>query len=279
MSALTTPFSNPVWQGLARETDLAAQLIHSGANEIGRADYANQGRYTAAQFGFSNGLERLGKLILTCDHLLSHGRPLNDKQLRLKRHSISDISDEVARVGDRRGLELRYERPASPIAAGTLASFDDFASASRGRYANHASLTGNRSPHEPTAHWWDTVCEPILDEHFRGTKREERARAKSRQVGAILADFSVTIHFHENGSLVTDPAQASFMTHERQITQKWGRFYSLSHARWMSEIFTELTYFAGYTAGTEYLFGHHEQLQSLRVPDTYLKNRKTWPLQ
>lgn len=278
MNTLSAPFSSPIWQGLAREADMASQLIYSGANEIGRADYANQGRYAAAQFGFSNGLERLGKLVLTSENLLLHGKPLNDRQLRHRGHSLSNILYEVENIANRRGLKLGYERPMSPIAAYALACFDDFAAATRGRYANHASLTGVRSPHEPTAHWWDTVCEPILDEHFRGTKREDRARAQSQQVGAVLGASSVTLHFHEDGSVVSDPTQASFMTHEREMTQKWGRFYSLSHARWMSDIFTQLTYRAGYTSGTEFFFGHHERLQSLRVSDVYLKGRKTWPI-
>lgn len=278
MNTLSTPFRNPIWQGLARETDLAAQLIYLGANEISRADYTSQGRYVAAQFGFSNGLERLGKLILTSDSLLSNGQPLADKELRRKGHSILAIVDEVARIGTERGLNLRYERPMSQIAANALNSFDDFAAASRGRYANHVSLTAGRSPHEPTARWWTTVCEPILEEHFRGTKREQRARARSRQVGGILAASSIIRCFHEDGSVITDPTQVSFMTHEREVTQKWGRFYSLSYARWMSEIFAELTYHAGYTPGTEFFFGHHERIESLRVPDKFLKNRKTWPL-
>lgn len=278
MDSLITPFASPIWQGLARETDLAIQLIYSGANEISRADYTSQGRYAAAQFGFSNGLERLGKLILTSDSLLSRGQPLSDGELRRKGHSISEILDEVERVSTQRGLKLSYERPTSRIASNALASFDDFAAASRGRYANHVSLTGGQSPHEPTARWWTNVCEPILDEHFRGTKREERARANSQRVGTVLGDTSVTLHFHEDGSVVTDLTQASFMTHERQVTQKWGRYYSLSHARWMSDLFAEMTHSAGYTHGSEVFFGHYERVASLRIPDEFLMNRKTWPL-
>ncbi|MBB1058865.1 hypothetical protein G6020_16145 [Dietzia sp. B19] len=278
MVTLSTPFSDPIWRGLARETDLAAQLICSGANEIGRADYASQGRYAAAQFGFSNGLERLGKLILTSDSLLSRGQPLDDKELRGKGHSILGIVDAVAKVQSERQLELGYERPTSRIAANALASFDNFAAASQGRYANHASLTGVPSPHEPTARWWTSVCEPILDEHFRGTKLEKRARADSQQVGVMLANSSVTLHFHENGSVITNVAEASFMAHERKATQKWGRFYSLGYARWMSELFTELTRGVGYTPSTEFFFGHYERLATFRVPDNFLKNRATWPL-
>ena len=278
MDTLSTPFADPIWRGLARETDLTAQLICSGANEIGRADYASQGRYVAAQFGFSNGLERLGKLILTSDSLLSRGQPLDDKELRGKGHSILEIIDAVARVQSERQLKLGYERPTSQIAASALASFDNFAAASRGRYANHVSLTGVSSPHEPTARWWESVCEPILDEHFRGTKREERARADSQRVGVMFADSSVTLHFHENGSVITDLARSCLMNHERKVTQKWGRFYSLGYARWMSELFTELTRRAGYTRGSEFFFGHYERLATFRVPDEFLKNRVTWPL-
>lgn len=279
MTGLTTPFASPIWQALARETDLAAQLICSGANEIGRADYASHGRYTTAQFGFSNGLERLGKLILTSDSLLMRGKPLSNAELHARGHSISEILDEVERIQNQRGMTLYYPRPSSRIAAMVLASLDDFAAASRGRYANHASLSGNQSPHEPIKGWWNSVCEPILDEHFRGTSRESRAQRESQAVGHVLSEISVTLHFHEDGSVVTDPAQASLMTHERQITQKWGRYYSLVHARWLAEFFTELTREAGYSPGSEIFFAHYERLATLRVPNEYLRNRRSWPLQ
>jgi hypothetical protein len=279
MTQLTTPFADPVWQALARETDLAVQLICSGANEIGRADYASHGRYATAQFGFSNGLERLGKLILTSDSLLTYGKPLSYADLRTKGHSISAILSEVEKVQLRRGITLYYPRPSSPIAANVLASLDDFAAASRGRYANHATLTGNQSPHEPIKGWWNNVCEPILDKHFRGTSREARALQESQAVGEVLSQVSVTLHFHEDGSVITNPSRASLMTHERQITQKWGRYYSLVHARWLAELFTELTRGAGYAPGSEIFFAHYERLATLRVPNDFLQSRKNWPLQ
>lgn len=278
MSNLATPFASPIWQALARETDLAAQLICSGANEIGRADYTNIGRYATAQFGFANGLERLGKLVLTSDSLLAHGQPLSDKDLRAKGHSLSQILDESEMVQIRRSITPQYPRPNHTIAANVLASLDDFAAAGRGRYANHASLLGQQSPYEPTRTWWKNVCEPILIEHYLGTEREQRAIRDSGAVGQLLDQMGIVLHFHEDGSIITDPSQASLMTHERDITQKWGRFYSLLHARWLAELFADLTRVAGYTPGLEFFFGHYERLATFRVPDSFLRTRRTWPL-
>ena len=272
------PFALPEWQALARETDLAMQLICSGANEIGRADYTAHGRYATAQFGFSNGFERLGKIILTADSILTRGHALSDEQLRTKGHSLVRILGEVEEVANRHELDLKHSRPTAEIAMTVLNCLDDFAAASRGRYANHDSLRGSQSPHEPVRKWWNNVSEPILVEHFRGTKREAQARQESNMVGSILEQFSVTLHFHEDGSVVTNPARASFMTHERVVTQRWGRLYALQHARWMSDLFAELTRLPGYAQGTEILFGHYERLATFRVPDEFLLTRKTWPL-
>jgi hypothetical protein len=278
MPALNSPFTDTTWQGIARETDLAVQLICSGANEIGRADFASQGRYAAALFGFTNGLERLGKLILTIDNLLTTGKALDDKELRARGHSLGVIFDEVDKIVQRRGLAPFYDRPADDISRAVAACFDDFAAASKGRYANHQTLTGAKSPHDPIVKWWNDVCEPILKKYFRGRAIEARAQSQASQVGSLLASRSIVHFFHEDGSIVSDATVASFMTHERAVTQKWGRFYALRYARWLSEVFTEMTQAAGYSAGTEYLFAHYERLSTFRVEDSFLKARRVWPL-
>ena len=97
-------------------------------------------------------------------------------------------------------------------------------------------------------------------------------------VGGIREQFNVTLHFHEDGPVVTNASGASFITLERVVTQRWGRLYALLYAHWMSELFAELTRRPGYAAGTEILFGHYERLATFRVPNEFLLTRKTWPL-
>ncbi len=273
-----SPFGSPIWQGLGREADLSTQLICSGANEIGRASFYQQGHYAAAQFGFSNGLERLGKLILTSDSLLATGAPLSDNELRKTGHSIAAILNEVENISKQRALQLTYERPTGPISTAIISCLDDFAAASRGRYANHASLTGTPSPHDPVVAWWSKVCKLILKAHFAGTPSEVVARKEAAAMQAIMNAHSATLFFHEDGSVVQDLEEVTVMTHERAVTQRWGRFYTLSHARWLADIFDSMTGTAQPAGGVNYFFGHYERVQTLRVADAVLRTRKSWPL-
>lgn len=278
MSTPSKPFNSPLWQAIARETDLAVQLICSGANAIGRAGFAAQGEYTTAMFGFANGLERLGKLVLTSDSLLSNGKPLSNLALRKKGHSLKRTFDEIAKIEAERGLSPKYSQPMGEIQIKVLDTLDSFSDASRGRYANHESMNGHQSPHDPLKIWWAVVCEEILETHFRGTELEKHAHEESLRVGSLLNGISSTLYFHEDGSVVTNPAQVSMMVHERKITQQWGRYYLLTYARWLSELFALMTFQSGYMPGTEFFFGHYERLATLRVPDEYLLDRSSWPL-
>lgn len=278
MDILQSPLNDPLWQALAREAEFSVQLICAGANDISRADFTNQSRYTTAQFGLSNGIERLGKQILMADNLIEHSKPLTDRELRDKGHSISEILDEVQQVQVRRDIRLTYERPADQIATNVVDCLNIFADARRGRYANFKSMQGNQSPDDSVKYWWSRVCEPILEKHFRNTRLEKYANENPCTVGQMINSISETTLFHENGSIVTVASDAAFMAYERKATQRWGRYYSLSQARWMGELFTELTRDLGYTPGFEFFFGHYEYLQTLLVTNQYLLKRKTWPL-
>ena len=95
VKTLVTPFSDAIWRAIARETDLAVQLICSGANDISRADYTNHGRYATAQCGFTNGIKRLGKLVFKSDSILAISEPMSDSDLRKKGHAVSSLLNEV----------------------------------------------------------------------------------------------------------------------------------------------------------------------------------------
>lgn len=271
-----TIFDNPIWCGIARETELAAQLLWSGAHEIGAADYANLGKYATAQFNFSNGIERLCKLILTAHSFLTHGKPLSDSQLRKYGHSLVQLADEVEKVTSSRSLELMHPRPKNEITDRVMLCLDNFASARRGRYANLASLDGNMSPYDPTTMWWNEVCVPILQRHFYGSPTEKAARRNAKHIALQTGGWADVLFFHENGQVITDVETCSFMTAERVFTQKYGRYYTLLQVRWMSSLFVQLTMMPGYSEGHPYLFGHYERLHPFLGGDDHLMDPGFW---
>lgn len=282
MTKRNDPLSHPSWRALHREATLVNQLIGAGATALGRASYASGfGDYYSAFFSLSIGMERLAKLILIADYSLNHAGTL-PSQAVVKRygHNLRALIAEADAIAGKRRLSLTYPKPVDPIAAAIVQCLDSFADASRGRYANFEAI-GNPAfdpGNEPVAKWWREVVEPILSKHYRGTKAEVRVKANARMIEALIGGMSSVLYFDESGGVMGDAEVASERTGQTKWAQKYGRFYTLSIVRWLSDIFSALTQTAGYEDGFEVLFGHYEFFNGYRVDDGFLLNRKKWPL-
>lgn len=272
------PWEYPAWHGFARETSLAVQLICSGANSIGRADYSNLGAYYVALFGFANGLERLAKIVLAADYVLTNGIAPGDAEFRKFGHHLPELVSAMLAIEHRRRMELTYPYPDDDITDSIIHALDLFADASRGRYANLATIAGTVSDHDPVVYWWASVVEPILERHYRGSRREIRDRDVAAAVELLLRDSSVVLHTDESGNMITDLAAASRRTAESAVAQKYGRFYVLRLMRWASDLYGDLVWHGAYRERIAILFGHEERVATFRVPDEFLLSRKRWPL-
>jgi hypothetical protein len=277
-SSETQPWDYPAWHGFARETALATQLICSAANSIGRASYASLGDYYMALFGFSNGIERLAKLILAADHVWTSGSVPRESELRAFGHGLPRLIEEVQAIEKRQGLEPRYEYPEDAITTAVIETLDHFADASRGRYANLATIVGKVVDNDPVANWWNTVIEPILSRHYTGTRYENRDLGMASWAENSFGDLSVVLHTDEVGDIITDVASASMRSSKSLIAQRYGRFYVLRLVRWMSNIYGDLVWSGAYKRRIVILFGHEERVSTFRVPNEFLLKRKRWPL-
>jgi hypothetical protein len=141
---------------------------------------------------------------------------------------------EVRDIESRRDLRLEYSYPDDEVTSAVLDALTVFADASRGRYANFVTMSGTRSSHDPVTYWWEQVVEPILAMHFRGTKREERAEANATLVEAMIGSFSHVLHHDELGLPITTVTKGSLRSAENEVAQRYGRYYSLRMARWLS---------------------------------------------
>lgn len=274
----THPWDYPAWHGFARETDLATQLICSGANSIGQASYANLGDYYVALFGFANGIERLAKLILAADHVSTNRDTSVEAELRKFGHRLPRLIEMVRAIEHRHGIKAAYEHPQDIITTALIEALDQFADASRGRYANLATIDGKVSKHDPIAGWWTTVIEPILSKHYAGTSRETHDAKVAAWAEHVIGDSSIVLHTDECGDMITDVTAASARSSMNSVAQRYGRFYVLRLVRWMSDVYGDLVWSGAYEKRIAILFGHEERVTTFKVPDTFLLNRKRWPL-
>ncbi|MCA1435600.1 hypothetical protein I6F33_21795 [Bradyrhizobium sp. BRP20] len=282
MAARRDPLALPEWHALHREATLVSQLIGAGTTALGRASYASRfGDYYTAFFGLSIGIERLAKLILIADYVLEHSGKLPD-QAAVKRygHKLGMLVEEADRIAKKHNLKLETPKPDGPIPKAIILCLDAFADASKGRYANFEAI-GNPAfnpANEPVAMWWREVVEPILKKHYRGTRAEAGVKARAQVIDAMIGGMSSVNFFDESGGTMDNVATASERTGQTRWAQKYGRFYTLSIVRWLSEVFSVLTQINGYKFGLEVLFGHYEFFNTYRVDDNFLLTRRNWPL-
>jgi hypothetical protein len=276
------PFTLPEWHALRREAILVSQLIGSGVTALGRASYADRlGEYYTAFFGLSIGIERLAKLILVADYAMEHGGNLPDQAV-VKRfgHHLRALSESADQAANQHALTLEFPKPTDPICWAAVECLDAFADASRGRYANFEAI-GNTNfdpSNEPVNRWWTKVVEPILDNHYRGKSAEAGVRERAAVINAMIGSSSLVLNVNEEGVMMTDIATSSERTGQTVWAQKYGRFYTLSIVRWLSDIFDQLVHEGAYGRKIDALSGHNEFFKTYRASDSFLLTRKLWPL-
>lgn len=275
------PWEVPEWHALGREASLVRHLIGSGATAIGRANYADKmGEYYTAFFGLSVGLERLSKLVLVAHYAIeNNGRMPDEEVVRKFGHKLIDLANEVESISEKMQLSLRYSRPTQEIPQKILECLDSFADARRGRYANFASLDNpNLTADEPINKWWGEVAESILEKHYYGKAAQKRVESRAELIDSMISPFTMVIQTNESGHTMQDVESASIRTGQNVVVQKWGRYHSLSIARWLSTVLSELSHIACHTHGIDGFFGLDEYFYSYTVDDSFLKTRKVWPL-
>jgi len=277
------PFDMPEWHAIARETKLVCQLMGTGVTSLGRAGYSDMmGEYYTAFFSLSVGIERLAKLILVVDHAILNGGTMpNERVVRNYGHKLVHLLNTAGRIEKNYGLTLPFKRPINKISCKIIDCLDAFADAARGRYANFAALGDpniHLGRHEPIQKWWDEVANLILDNHYKGKKVQKNIEARADMIHKMMSKNSTVLHISESGTLMQDVYTASLHSGQTEIVQRFGRYYVLIVIRWLSSLWSALSFKACYEHNVTLFFGAWEYLQTFTVEDEFLKRRKIWPL-
>ncbi|MCA7119618.1 MAG: hypothetical protein LGL72_09450 [Acidibrevibacterium sp.] len=281
MPGQRNPWDIPEWHAIGRETALVRHLIGSGVTALGRANYADKkGEYYTAFFGLSVGLERLAKLILVADYVISNsGQMPEERVVRRFGHKLVELMQAANGVVEKYNLNLGYKRPTTAISQQIVECLDAFADASRGRYANFASLGDpNLGQEEAIRKWWDGVAELILKEHYYGKAVQQKVEKRARVAHVEMSPFTIVLHTNETGDMIQDVLSASIRAGQTDIVQRYGRYYALTVVRWLAEVLSEISRAASFKHGADAFYGAWEHLQTYTVDDSFLKTRKIWPL-
>lgn len=263
---------SPQFHALSREAGIAASAIAEGIRGISNATYAEKGYYHFAFFNLSIAIERLGKLAFVLDYLLTSGGYPTDADLRRLGHKLSDLIEAVREIRHRRALKAE-DYPDDDISKGIVETLTEFATATR--YYNLDLLVGGKSAAmaEPLRAWDAKVGKPILARHYNPRSRAiDEKRAK--ELGAIMDQFSMVLHFAEDGTPITSWTAGAMETAKIRVLQKYSRMYCLRIIRFLAVNLMELQY----EGISQYQDIPHfgDFFGIFRNDDRYFLSRKTW---
>lgn len=266
------------WNSIGRESALCCSLIGIGVTNLGRADYTKLGNYYVAFFGLTIGLERLAKLALVADYAIENGSMPLSNDLKKYGHKLAKLFEECKNIIKKYEIVLTYPFPENKICYKIIQCLDNFADARKGRYANFTEIANSAlCGDEPILQWWNEVAKLILKKHFYNTRKEKIASEFAELSEQVIIPALVCLST-EDGTKLTNIKSAVYRKEQTEIIQRYGRFYTLSIVRWLAEILCKIAKIAA-NKHIDAFLGLEEHYQGNYIlPDSFLKQRKTWPI-
>ncbi|MFD4788331.1 hypothetical protein ACFWN1_14975 [Streptomyces sp. NPDC058459] len=153
----TSPWDSPIFQPILHEAGLAAQALCVGLTTLRKANYQQTERYYGGFFNYTIGLERVMKLTILLDSLVTDGKFLSDKQLKDSYgHDLSKMLNAVREIRAKLDQgEFRWQLPHPNIIDDAVAFLAEFAKTTR--YYNLDVLSGKTPSLHPVARWFQVV--------------------------------------------------------------------------------------------------------------------------
>lgn len=179
-----------------RECLLIGNSFASGLTSLRKANLHAKGFFYQAFFQLSIGLERLCKLTLILDKLLTSGESTTIKELRSYGHNIDCLIKRVLLKIPHK-IDLNQNNAIKHALIDHLTKF-----AEDTRYYNLNNLSGRNSESEPLIFWHDHVVTPTLQKYI-SQKKQAKIRIQINSIGGILKNHSLGWYEDINSNSIT----------------------------------------------------------------------------
>jgi hypothetical protein len=191
---------------LQQEGFLISSCLSTGLTELRNAYIHNKGAFYTALFNLSIGFERLFKVIVIIDHMLSNSLSVpNKKQLQAYGHNIIDLYDTCEAIGNKRQSTIPCRTSLDAIHQDLLQFFNNFARTTR--YHNLDALSASQNGLDPLSHW-ERIILAILDSDVP-QKQQDKVLARANMVANSIDGVTFTLmHGLDQSPLTTVEALA-----------------------------------------------------------------------
>lgn len=222
--------NSSLWTAIATESGIASTQLAQGLSDLTRMTPTQPWSYGAVTFPLATAFERMGKLAIQIDTLLSTdafgGTPKN--------HNIASILGEVNRGCRKRWPDdASKHQPDGEIERSVIHVVSTFAQS--GRYHSLQTIvTGTPNPKTDVPLLWHrTVVVPILEKHGNRTPHFVTG---SHDPNPALQHLGVFRHRHITGEPISDLEQILDAERDYIDALPWARVYVMRTARWLAHV-------------------------------------------
>lgn len=259
-------------RAISQEAHLSRALLGAGTTSIRLSSSGDPGRMYEAFFGLSQGIERIGKLILVVDHYARTGVFMAPGEVERHRHNLKRLMGAVEDVANARGAALDDAPSSNPGSKAVVRFLTKFAETDRYYNLNRLSQGDSVTIDDPIGRWVRLVQTEAPE------RRRSPARERQEAMNLALArhmDESVPLAILDYTSL-TGTAINSFesMTAQTQLDERVaveGMLLAIRPIRFLAKTIATLDHARGLPVFTEFF-------DDWMMQDSNLRRRRRFPL-
>lgn len=261
-----------IQRAISQEAHLSQALLGAGTTSIRRSSSGAPGRMYEAFFGLSQGIERIGKLILVADHYARSGAFMPTGEVERYRHDLRRLVRAIEDIASSRGVSLDDAPSANAGSKAVVRFLTKFAETDRYYNLNRLSQGDSVTIDDPIARWVQLIRAEAPQ------RRASPARARQEAMNRSLARY-----MDENVPLAildfTSLSGAALNSYEEMTVQtqldEWlaieGMLLAIRPIRFLSHTIASFDYARGLPVFTEFF-------DDWMMPDSYLRRRRRFPL-
>lgn len=263
---------------LQHEADLMEGCLSIGLTSFRNGTVADKGKFYSGFFNTSIAFERLMKLIVVVDYMLSNDfNPPTKKQLKAYGHDLSSLYQSSVKAANRAGIvdvAMPFQGSIEEKILNLLSEFAKFS-----RYYNLDSLNSKSEKDVDPLIEWEEVINRVIEEDVPKEKLKKTAN-KAEQSYNDIKDITFMIQHGIRGESLTF-LQALSLPEKQSLAAPYLMVRLFKILSPLIHIASELGHIGFYTKSQDGTGPHiplfKENLVYFMADDVQIKRKKRWP--
>jgi hypothetical protein len=259
-------------RAISQEAHLSRALLGAGTTSIRLTSSGDPGRMYEAFFGLSQGIGRMGKLILVADHYARTGAFMAPGDVERYRHDLKRLLKAVEGVATARDIHLDDSPSADAGSKAVIRFLTKFAETDRYYNLNRLSQGDGVKIDDPIAKWVKLVRAEASPRRRTPARDHQEAqnlaitRHMDEHVPLAILDFTSL-----SGTALNSYAAITEQTQLDEWVAVEGMLLAIRPIRFLSRTIASLDYARGLPVFTEFF-------QDWMMKDSSLRRRRRFPL-